>query len=198
MPQQILASTTKKRRRAFRLFTILIVFFFSRVSAMAAGAVDPAFNPAFNPLTARDVAADLSGGLAVEPDGKILIFNTFGENPKQFLLQRLNADGTIDAEFDAGSNFDGDISTIVAQPDGKILIGGNFSGVNGFNRAGLVRLNPDSSLDPTFQTDNSFGVRLFDLQSNGKIVVFTVNGRFIRLNGDGRADFTVFRLTNSS
>src|SRR2546423_1062560 len=42
------------------------------------------------------------------------------------------------------------VNMSVIQTDGKIVIGGPFTAVNGTARIGLARLNADGTLDPTF------------------------------------------------
>jgi uncharacterized delta-60 repeat protein len=49
------------------------------------------------------------------------------------------------------------VSTVAVQPDGKVLVGGNFSSVNGAPRNYLARLNADGSLDGTFASSNGPG-----------------------------------------
>lgn len=53
--------------------------------------------------------------------------------------------GDVDPFFDP--NLNGGVSVAVAQPDGRILIGGSFTEVNGTNRPGFARLHPDGTLD---------------------------------------------------
>ena len=72
-------------------------------------------------------------------------------------ILRLNADGTIDADFAVGAGFDGSVNSIVAADDGSgdIYVGGNFtqydgdrvSGAPGKTVSGLVRLRSDGLLD---------------------------------------------------
>ena len=72
---------------------------------------------------------------------------------------------------------EGLVSTIAAQPDGKILIGGNFSSVNGTPRNFLARLNADGSLDASFPASNGpseFVSRV--LVANSKIYVSAGDG----------------------
>ncbi|MBU0568899.1 delta-60 repeat domain-containing protein [bacterium] len=51
-------------------------------------------------------------------------FTTIGQTTRNYIA-RLNPDGTLDITFD--SNVNRSVEFIVVQPDGKILIGGNFS-----------------------------------------------------------------------
>ncbi|HEX8117536.1 MAG TPA: Calx-beta domain-containing protein, partial [Pyrinomonadaceae bacterium] len=87
------------------------------------------------------------------------------------------------------------------QPDGKILIGGNFSSYNGTNVSKLARLNADGTLDSSFNPGagpNGGFVRELLVQPDGKILVagwfssfsgFVRNG-VLRLNADGGYDST--------
>lgn len=58
------------------------------------------------------------------------------------------AQSAVDASFNP--RFNGFISTIALQSDGKILVGGNFTSVNGSAHNYLVRLNADGSVDSAF------------------------------------------------
>ncbi len=68
-------------------------------------------------------------------------------------------------------------TTALEQPDGKVLLGGNFVFlVNGTGQTGLARLNLDGSLDPAFDagtgiSGSNANVNALALQSDGKILV---------------------------
>lgn len=62
------------------------------------------------------------------------------------------------------------VSTVVLQPDGRILVGGDFSNLSGQPRSGFGRLNPDGSLDASFNPTNYGQTKVIALQANGKIV----------------------------
>ena len=149
----------------------------------------------------------------IQSDGKIImggLFTSFNGNTRNRLL-RLNSDGTEDSSFytNLGTAFSGfflgqDINSIIEQPDGKILIGGNFNSFNGNTRNFLIRLNSDGTEDTSFYGNlgTGFNARIFSvhLQSDGKILVggqFTsFNGntrnRLIRLNSDGTEDSSFY------
>jgi uncharacterized delta-60 repeat protein len=82
--------------------------------------------------------------------------------------------------------------------DGKVLISGEFSQVNGVNRQGIARLNADGSLDATFDAAANSPVYAVELQADEKILVggaFTGIGgaprnRIARLNPNGSIDST--------
>jgi len=58
-------------------------------------------------------------------------------------VARLNSNGTLDAAYDTGLGANGSIFAIGAQPDGKAIIGGRFSMVDGIARGNVDRLNGD-------------------------------------------------------
>src|SRR5262249_39908139 len=55
--------------------------------------------------------------------------------------------GTIDTTVDPSVGFDGNVQTLIVQPDGKLLAGGDFTTADGFARNRIARLNPAGSLD---------------------------------------------------
>jgi uncharacterized delta-60 repeat protein len=59
------------------------------------------------------------------------------------------------------------------QTDGKIVIGGRFSAVNGIARNNIARLNPDGTLDRSFAEPEGVNgqVNALVVQSNGEIIV---------------------------
>ncbi len=62
-------------------------------------------------------------------------------------------------------------TALVVQTDGKIVLGGAFSSLNGVTRNHIGRLNPDGSLDTTFNPGANGDVDLLALQPDGKILV---------------------------
>jgi uncharacterized delta-60 repeat protein len=108
------------------------------------GALDENFNPEL--CCASDDPVGVA--VAVQEDGRILYAGTShppGTDPPALGLVRLNADGTFDPTFQAGTGFElaGYVQAITLQADGKVLIGGGFITVNGVPRIGIARLNND-------------------------------------------------------
>ncbi len=139
-----------------------------------------------------------------QSDGKFVVggnFTSFNGVTRN-RLARLNADGTPDTAFNAnlGTGFDANVVGVTVQPDGKILVGGNFTNFNGVALNRLVRLNSDGTRDTAFSTalGSGFGpnVARTVVQPDGKILVAglfsTFNGvavnRLVRLNSDGTRD----------
>ncbi len=58
----------------------------------------------------------------------------------------------------ATTGVNGSIYAAVATPDGKVIIGGRFNGVDGTPVANLARLNADGSLDTTFLANAAGGI----------------------------------------
>ena len=157
------------------------------------GSLDGSFNPgagADNPVYA----------VAVQPNGRILAagaFSTFNSISRPGIV-RLNTNGTVDVSFNAGSGADGPVYAATLQSDGKVLIGGDFSSVDGVTRGRIARLNSNGSLDLTFDPGDGVNdaVRAILFQSDGGVIIggsFTsVNGtsrnRLARLKPDGSVD----------
>ncbi len=135
-----------------------------------------------------------------QPDGKYIIIGQFTSYQGAIYnrIIRLNPDGTVDNSFSIGSGFNGLIRNISLQPDGKILVVGDFSQFNGNVVNRIVRLNADGSKDNTFITGTGFNSRAYIIKplTSGKILVsgaFTsydgmLRNRLIRLNSDGSVD----------
>lgn len=146
-----------------------------------------------------------------QPDGKILLggyFESAGGRPRRGVV-RLNLDGTVDTSFtDPGITtfFYTSVAALVVQPDGKILVGGDFDQVNGALKRHIIRLNADGSLDTSFNTDVSDVVYSIALQPDGKVLIggffSSVDGqtrnRLARLNTNGSLDPSFDRGANFS
>jgi uncharacterized delta-60 repeat protein len=120
--------------------------------------------------------------LSLQSDGKIIAggqFATLNSNTRNRLV-RLNSDGTEDTAFytNLGTGFVNSVFTTKIQINGKIVVGGNLTLLNGNTRNRLVRLNSDGTEDTAFYTglggafDNGDGqVRALDIGPQGKIPV---------------------------
>ncbi len=106
---------------------------------------------------------------------------------------RLNPDGSLDNGFNpvfGNVQFQTvNIRRILVQDDGKVVVGGSFSGVSGINRTSLVRFNADETLDASFDAGNIGSVSLVESYLGGKYFVASAIG-FVRLNNDGTIDNT--------
>jgi uncharacterized delta-60 repeat protein len=142
--------------------------------------------------------------ITLQSDGRMFIggYFTTVNGMTRSRIARLNADGSLDNSFLnglSGVNFF-NVSSIVVQTDGKVLIGGRFSMVNGVSHTNFARLNLDGTLDTNFQSaaslSNGGSVNSIVMQNDGKVLIggaFTnVNGvarkAIARLNPDGTVD----------
>ncbi len=127
----------------------------------------------------------------------ILIMIIFGLN-LETTAQRLGLDSTFNSNVtdSAAQNF-----VSAAQSDGKVLVGGTFSFVNGSQIGSLARLNADGTVDIGFNTGGSgpnAPIVCILVLSDGKIVIGgsftsyngTAVGRLARLNSNGTLDTT--------
>ena len=163
------------------------------------GSLDSQFNPGSGPDNAvYALAATTNNATAAT---KIYVggsFVTIGGTPINSIA-RLNADGSLDTAFNPGLGANATVYALALQGDGRVVIGGDFTAVNGntnFNH--IARLNPDGSLDTTFNpgVGASDSVRAIAIQADGKILIgglFTsVNGvalnHIARLNQNGSLD----------
>ena len=58
------------------------------------------------------------------------------------------------------------VSKILRQGDGKLIVIGQFTSVNGTPRDGVVRLNPDGTVDATFDTGASLPTYIYAYADN--------------------------------
>lgn len=181
----------------------LQILFATAILNFGAMAQNITLDNTFNPGVGPDGAVS---AIAVQNDEKILIggqFNKFNSGPNLSLRAvRLHPNGLLDTSFSAGSsNVLGTVYSILIQNDGKLLFVGAQRNAWPANNVGVVRLNPNGSLDTTFNMQGAgFNNSVIDgvLQPDGKLIVcgmFTqFNGntlnRIARLNTNGTLDAT--------
>lgn len=155
------------------------------------GSPDPFFT---SPFSISNIAA-----LAQQSDGKIIIgggFTMVGSETRNHIA-RLNTDGTLDSTFDPGLGADNWVECLATQPDGMILVGGQFDNFNGQPHKGIIRLDPSGTPDPTFITGSGItggsytSIVCFAIQPDGRIVF---GGEFTAYNGQSRS--RVARINN--
>ena len=141
-------------------------------------------------------------GVAIQPDGKILVGSTAGSNTDGggTALARFNSNGSVDSSFGTGGHvellFSGIArsAAIALQQDGKILMTGSNA---------LARLDSNGQLDTSFGTGGVsalpfLGAAAIVLQSDGKILIASATSLFgvdtggiiVRFNPNGTLDKT--------
>ena len=141
--------------------------------------------------------------IALQPDGKIVIGGSFTAYNGVFRnnIARINSTGTLDGTFTVGNGIyglGGYINKVKLQPDGKVIVAGNFSFYNGTARNNIVRLSSTGIIDTTFDplTGSNAQIVEIGIQTDGKILLggsFTSfagnpSNRACRINSDGSFD----------
>ena len=125
--------------------------------------------------------------------GKLLVGGAF-TNINGFTLghvARMNADGSVDTNFDLNLGANDTVRAIAIQSDGGILVGGDFTNFNGTALNHIARLNSDGSLDANFTANVAGGangtVQAIAVQADNRIVLA---GQFTQANGVTRSRIT--------
>ena len=133
----------------------------SRLAMSQAGRLDPTFGSGGKVLTNVPGSTNaVANGVALQSDGKIIVGGAFGGSGDIGLV-RYNTNGTLDTGFATGgialANIpNGILSSAVGvgvQTGGKIVAGGTIytlSGTNVFIGFGVVRFNPNGTMDTGF------------------------------------------------
>jgi uncharacterized delta-60 repeat protein len=141
------------------------------------------FNNYFTPITkitrlnsngTRDASftsAEYGEGLTLLPNNQI-IFNSIDTSYKR-KIKKLNSNGSLDTSFIVSNNFTGSITKGVQQlTNGKFLINSNYNTTDsGIQRNKIYVINPDNSIDLTFNPQQSINCDKYLLKviNNNKI-----------------------------
>ena len=168
---------------------VAIALFVVASTALAApGALDTTFGAGTGKVfTAIGGGNDNANAMAIQPDGKIVLAGgCINGATNDFCIARYNADGTLDTTFNTTGKVltpigtsDDIASSLVIQPDGKIVLAGYcFNGAN--QDFCVARFTAAGALDTSFNTtgfvitpigtDSDFASSVA-LQPDGKIVV---------------------------
>jgi uncharacterized delta-60 repeat protein len=143
------------------------------------------------------------------PNNKLMLsgqFIEYNETPTENIIQ-LNTDGTIDNSFNFNNSIGSyAIQRIIRQADSKIIAIAYLYTAGPIQDYKIIRLNPDGTTDPTFNTGtgfvyncnacNALSKHSVQLDNNGKLVIagaiIEYNGevvkKILRLNQDGSRD----------
>lgn len=172
------------------------------------GTLDATFDFDGKVVTSLSSGDDEVRAIAVQPDGKIVVAGyAVNDGRRQFLVARLNANGSFDQTFDqdgvaftpVGSG-DAGANGVVIDKAGRVLTAGFSSNSVNYDFT-LVRYRPDGSLDPSFGNGGVVVTPISNgddvgnaivLQPDGKIVVAGGVSPNVNL-GFGTADFAIVR-----
>jgi hypothetical protein len=143
------------------------------------GSVDAGFDPGTDALSGEVFT------IALQADGHVIVGGEFDveEGRGGPGIARLGLDGRLDDSFDPGTGTrGGTVFAAAIQADGRVLIGGSFSSIDGVARNNIARLGVDGRIDATFDpgggTDAPVGAIV--LQPDGNAVI---GGRFASVDG---------------
>ncbi len=125
-----------------------------------------------------------ASGLALQSDGRPVVVGNAGTATADFFVARYTSTGALDPSFGSSGvvmmnlGYSESFGTVAIQSDGKIVLVGQVTVSYIGERWGLVRLNPDGTLDASFlgggkfiDLDTSGGASAVVIQSDGKLVV---------------------------
>jgi hypothetical protein len=90
-------------------------------------------------------------------------------------------------------SYGGNVNAVIVAPDGGVILGGNFSTVNGIARSNIARLQPNGTLDPAWNPGADSGVYALALDTFGELIV---GGEFNFIGGASRSH--IAKLQSSS
>lgn len=161
------------------------------------GSMDTSFNPGQGPNAAVNSVVIDNG-----PTNQFVIGGAFTSYNNQGVgyFARVNADGSLDTAFSIshGSGADQPVRAVAVQPDGKVIIGGDFRYVDGIARNYLARLNADGSLDTTFDPGTTLNGSVYSLalSPSGSSSAILVGGQFA-VSGQSYANIARFTTTGA-
>lgn len=134
-------------------------------------------------------------GIAVQPNGKIVVGGFKRDPTSVFALVRLNSNGSLDTTFSGDgrllTSFGPDAGAVCGdvrvQSNGKIVAAGEAGG-----DLALARYNANGALDTTFSTDGKVRVDFGSNDYHAKLALQS-NGRHV-LVGSSQGDFALARV----
>jgi uncharacterized delta-60 repeat protein len=164
------------------------------------GSLDTAFGSQNGLEYISNGSVSLGRAIALQTDGKIVIVGETGSSGKDFMVVRLNSDGTLDTTFDP-TEMDGIVTSNIAADDfptavnilqnGKILVSGRSSGAGGFFSTILYDTDGSVEISRSDNLGNSERVSSNAVQIDGKILVVGSSS-----NATSGLDFNIIRYNS--
>ena len=194
------------RRIVTAAFVLTCLIIGPQMAQAAAGDLDPTFGIGGKVTTDIKRSTDIANAVALQADGKLVVVGQTYQNndysTEDFVVARYNTDGTLDTTFGSRGRVRTDFpglaavpSSVVIQPDGKIVVaGGAFPLFTFAGNFEVVRYNSNGSLDTSFGNGGIVttvfpeGSYAFDvaLQPDGKIIA--AGTLFIDFNPGDQSD----------
>ena len=178
--------------RLWVLVPLAVALLFIAGSAEGApGALDASFGQGGTVVTFLSTEGSAAHALVLQADGKLVAvgFNTPPETPnsyRQIALVRYDRDGSLDTSFGSDGVVETSIeggyaeaNAAVLQPDGKIVVAGDYQMAAGGSEFALARYTSDGSLDPSFGTDGIVRTQVEDVSSKAFGVALQPDGKIV-------------------
>jgi uncharacterized delta-60 repeat protein len=153
-----------------------------------------------NTFAMDSAVSSILNGWVVDSSQRIIFFGSAGATR----LVRLMPNGPLDVGFDPPIGLYGTVNALARQVDGKVLVAGVFTQMDGTARSTFARVNTDGTLDTSFDPGTGFNnpPGKLVLQPDGKILAArgfaSYNGTpvtgIVRINSNGSIDGT-FNVT---
>ena len=180
-------------KKKMKKYFFIINIFMSILASAQPGSIDPTFDSGTG-------VNNFIHSIAIQTNGKILIgtsASVYNQIPI-YGIARLNSNGTLDTTFNSsavgisnGFTYSA-VRDVKILNDGKILITGGFTSVNGISTNCIARLNSNGTLDTTFTNPGTWslgGIEDVVIQSDGKILIagaFSLSNGTLNLNNIAR------------
>jgi len=184
-----------------RLGTCVLIFFLGNSfnTFSQTGAIDPTFSvgevlTGSSPGKIYALTTDSSGAVLIAGD-----FTSIG-GTNRGMIAKLDASGKLMSSFGTGTGANGPIRAMVVQTDGKILVGGEFTSINGTARNRIARLNSDGSLDTTFNPGSGANGTVFAIATTSYSYYSSgiiIGGDFTSYNGTDRGRVALLSTSGS-
>jgi uncharacterized delta-60 repeat protein len=154
----------------------------------ADGSLDQTFNPGDGVPVKDPINPSFISAVAYTPSDKIVVGGNFPSynGTSRFNIAQINANGSLDSSFNPGLGANGTVWTIAVQTNGQVVIGGDFTSVDGYARPHIARLNANGSVDQSFDpgTNGPNGtVNAITISPDGSMFI---GGDFTFVNGLAR------------
>ncbi|WP_443938702.1 DUF5008 domain-containing protein [Pedobacter sp. MW01-1-1] len=120
-------------------------------------------------------------------------------------IVRVNADGSMDSTFHYNKNTrqsaeagNGTVIDATMQADGKLILVGSFTTFNGVMAKGIVRLNLDGSVDPSFNAGSGANGDVYSIRYNATTNKIVICGNFTSFNGKPSSGLALLNADGST
>ena len=191
----------KSKRIKVTLRTCVLIFFLGNSfnTFSQTGAIDPTFSvgevlTGSSPGKIYALTTDSSGAVLIAGD-----FTSIG-GTNRGMIAKLDASGKLMSSFGSGTGANGPIRSMLVQTDGKILVGGEFTSIDGTARNRIARLNSDGSLDTTFKPGSGANGTVFAIATTSYSYYSSgiiIGGDFTSYNGTDRGRVALLSTSGS-